>query len=206
MKKSIITYCCILLAGASLMSGCKKDEAPGTGGGETGVQTKTVISLNGAEKIYFNLSTGESVPASAINATNWDISFLAAGRGASIAVNSGSEGTGNAGIQLIETGFDDLEEAPADGYKTGSEATPDFMVWANYTGSATEPKHAVLPKAGLTLVVKTADGKFSKIQLLSLYEGNPNTTTPQFADLSTRPAFGFFSFRYATQTDGSRKF
>jgi hypothetical protein len=38
------------------------------------------------------------------------------------------------------------------------------------------------------------------------YKGNPNTSTPEFADLATRPAFGHFTFRYATQTNGSRQF
>ncbi len=220
MKKHVLIFATVAFAaGTFTMTGCKKDKEPEpvtqnpSGGNNNGNTTntpaeiKTKISLDAtAGKVYFNLSTGEAIDPVNINATNWDISFAAENRNAAIAVNSGTEGSGNAAALVVETAFDDVKEAPADGYKPGTEALPSFMTWANYTGSNSEPNHAVLPKAGLTIVIKTADGKYAKLQILSLYEGNPNTSTPEFADLSTRPAFGHYSFRYAVQTNGSRTF
>ncbi len=186
--------------------GCNKKDDPKPEEQTTTVEVKTVTSLEAQEKVYVNLTTGQQLLADEINATNWDVSFLGKDRTITVAVNSGTEGTGTAGAQLVEVGFDDLKTAPENGYLEGSEATGDYMKWSNYTGSTTEPKHAVLPKPGITMVIKTADGKYAKLQIISLYKGNPNTTTAEFADLTTRPEFGYFSFRYATQTNGSRNF
>lgn len=195
------------LASATVFTSCKKENTPepGTGNVAVSAEVKTVTSLQADTKVYFNLSTGESVPEASITATNWDISFLGQGRTITIAVNSGSEGSGNAGAQLVETGFEDLKQVPESGYLSGADATGDFLKWCIYT-NANEPKHAVLPKPGMTIAIKTADGKYSKIQIVSLYKGNPNTTSAEFSDLATRPAFGHFTFRYATQTNGSRTF
>jgi len=207
-KRTLLLASLLLLAGTLFTTSCSKNDDPkpddnNKNGGS--VTVKTVTSLEADDKVYFNLSTGEHVPEASVNATNWDIYFYAKDRNIIVAVNSGTEGTGNAGAQLVNTGFDDLKKAPESGYLPGKDATGDFLKWSNYT-SSTEPQHAVLPKPGLSIVVKTADGKYSKIQMLSLYEGNPNTNTPEFADLATRPAFGYFTFRYATQTNGTRNF
>lgn len=210
MKKyKLILTTLILAAGTSFMTSCSKDDNQQPGGGNpngnAAPEVKTVTSLQADTKVYFNLTTGESVPESAITATNWDISFLGKDRTIVVAMNSGSEGTGSAGAQLVETGFDDLTIAPEAGYLSGKEATGDYLKWSNYT-STTAPQHAVLPKPGITIAIKTAEGKYAKMQIVSLYKGNPNTSTPEFASLATRPEFGHFTFRYATQTNGSRNF
>ena len=210
MKRNIIslgllTACAgLILATAS----CTKKNTPepnNTTQQPSGIEVKTITSLEANEKVYLNLTTGNTVAATELTSTNWDISFYAKDRNIVVAVNSGDEGNGAAGAQLVATGFEDLKEAPASGYLPGKEATGDFLKWSNYTGS-NEPKHAVLPKPGLTIVIKTADGKYSKLHMVSLYQGNPNTNSAGFADLNTRPAFGYFTFRYATQTNGSRNF
>lgn len=206
MKKntSLFASLCLLAGSIFATSSCSKSESPSPDNNDGAkIEVQTVISMEATERVYFNLSTGEHVPEAAINATNWDISFYALDRTIIVAVNSGSEGTGNAGAQIVESGFDDLSTAPESGYLSGLDATGDYLNWSHYTGS-TEPQHAILPKPGTTIVVKTADGKYAKIQMLSLYEGNPNAGSPEFANLSTRPAFGYFSFRYGTQKDGSR--
>lgn len=200
----------VLLAISSLSvftTGCSKTDDDATNVvPSTQVEAKMVTSLEATEKIYLNLTTGAQIPAAGITATNWDVSFYGKDRNIELAVNSGSEGTGTAGAQLVSVGFDDLKEAPANGYLPGKEATGDYLQWSLYTGSTSDPKHAVLPKPGMCIVMKTADGKFAKLQILSLYKGNPNTSTPEFAELTTRPAFGYFSFRYATQQNGTRNF
>lgn len=210
MKRTIITSAWITVCAGLILStaSCSKKDTPepnNTTQTPSGIEVKTITSLEATEKIYLNLTTGQEIAAAAITNTNWDISFYAKDRNIVVAVNSGDEGNGNAGAQLVATGFEDLKEAPESGYLTGKEATGDFLKWSNYTGS-NEPKHAVLPKPGMTIVIKTADGKYSKLQMISLYKGNPNTGSSEFAELSTRPAFGYFTFRYATQTNGSRNF
>jgi len=191
------------------VSSCKKDDdtspAP--------LEAKTVTDINGntadnnGYSMYFNLTTGATVPASDSNSTKWDIAFKAT----TIKVNSGTSGPGTAAAQIVSTGFDDLPEAPADGYK--SDDASGFAIptganngWYTYTGAAASgPQHAILPIAGKTIIVKTANGKYAKIQILSYYKGNPNTTTAEFADLAKRPLGGYYTIRYMIQADGSRR-
>ena len=45
----------------------------------------------------------------------------------------------------------------------------------------------------------------AKLQIISYYKGNPNTTTADFADLIKRPLSGYYSIRYMIQADGRRK-
>jgi hypothetical protein len=55
-------------------------------------------------------------------------------------------------------------------------------------------------------VIKTADGKYAKVEMISYYKGNPNTTTAAFADLATRPTSRYYTFRFAYQGDGTTSF
>lgn len=209
MKKIKLLISCAVVAFFLVPNtGCQKEEKTHpqeqTPGAE--VSVKTVISLDATEKVYINLSTGEQLSAANATASNWDICFYALDRTITVGVNSGTEGSGTAGAQIVESSFEDLLKAPASGYLNGKEATGDYLKWSSYTGSTTEPKHAVLPKPGLTIVVKGVNGNYTKIQMLSLYKGNPNHSSADFANLNTRPDFGYFSFRYATQTNGSANF
>lgn len=205
MKKYFKTISAVAVAAAMFLSSCSKDDNDDPGSGESTVEIKMVNSLDATSKVYFNLLTGETVSGDLVESEEWHISFYGEARSVNICTNSAEEGPGNTLVQLMETGFDDLSEAPGSGYVTGAEAMPDFTSWANYTGSTSSPQHAVLPKPGLTIVVKTGDGQYAKLQVISLYEGNPNTTTEEFSNLETRPAFGYFTFRYALQNDGTRK-
>lgn len=182
----------------TLFTGCNDDDEPVSK--PATVTTKT--DINASEHMaYLNLTTGEEVPASEASTGKWDIAFDGANENIYITANTQS-GSG----QVLSTGFDDLTEAPADGYLDGDEAFLDFTKWANYTGETTSPFHAVLAKAGTVIVVKTPDGKYAKVQIIGFYQGNPDTSTPQFADFSTRPAYGYYSIRYAIQTNGTRQF
>ncbi|MBO9199174.1 MULTISPECIES: HmuY family protein [Niastella] len=190
-------------------SACKKDSdstpAP--------LEAKTVTDINanpadnGGFSMYFNLTTGTSVPATDSATNKWDIAF----KTTTIKVNSGTSGPGTASAQLVTTGFDDLIDAPENGYAT--DGATGFAIpagtgngWYSYTGAAASgPQHAILPIAGKTIVVKTVNGKYAKIQIVSYYKGNPNVSTAEFADLAKRPLGGYYTIRYMVQADGSRK-
>ncbi|WPP50088.1 HmuY family protein [Catalinimonas niigatensis] len=98
-----------------------------------------------------------------------------------------------------------LPKLPADGYEAEVESS-----WYNYTGQPEEdsppPAHAILTVPGKVIVLKTADGNYAKLEVLSYYEGNPDTTTDEFYDLMTRSNSGYYTFRYVVQTNGSREF
>jgi hypothetical protein len=208
MKRHFFSIAALLLISSTIFNSCDKKDNPKPDDNTPTptVEVKMANDLDATEKpVYFNLTTGATIEEDQLTSSNWDVKFSAAARSMGIAVNSGDQGSGSAGAQLVQVSFDDLKEAPESGYLPGNEAMPDFQTWAKYTG-ANPPAHAVLPIPGLTIVIKTANGNYAKMQILSVYKGNPNTTTSEFEELTTRPPSGYFTFRYATQTNGTRKF
>lgn len=169
------------------------------------LEASTVADLNSVSTKNFTLfsfADGATVTNTDSATTKWDIGF----RGTTIILNSGTSGPGNAAGQTVSGIFEEILEAPADGYAV--DGTTKAIVgsggWYTYTGeAATGPKHAILPNAGKILILKTADGKYVKMEILSYYKGNPNTTTAEFADLATRPAARYYTFRYIYQPDGT---
>lgn len=194
----------VVAAIALLFSGCDDDdEAP-----VIPLEATEVKDLDATNTKNFTLFSfkNNSVVASADSATsNWDIGFL----GTTIILNGGTSGPGQTS-GLIATGiFDELMEAPEAGYIFDSEtekAIKGSNGWYNYTGTTSVPNHAILPIAGRILVLKTSDGKYVKAEIISYYQGNPDTSTPAFADLAARPASRYYTFRFLYQPDGSRNF
>jgi hypothetical protein len=195
-----------LALGAAVLlfvSSCdKNDDTP-----EPAVSKLTTKTVNDLDNVatattYFSLATGAQVTgADTASATKWDLKFKAT----SIFVNSGTSGTGTAQAQIVSSTFDSLTDVPTSGYKADATGAPAISGWYTYTAT-TEPQHAILPVPGKILVIKTADGKYAKVEILSYYKGNPSTTTATFADLTTRPASRYYTFRYAYQGDGTTSF
>ena len=155
------------------------------------LEVKKVVDLDGtAGTVYVNLATGEAV---AETSTNWDIAF----NSMRIILGNGAQ------AQIVEGVFDNIILAPDAGY-SASEIAGSGSVYT-YTGQVpTGAAHAVLITPGRVIVVKTHDNNYAKIELVSYYQGNPDTTTPQFADLTTRPKSRYYSFDYVLQPDGSK--
>lgn len=191
----------VLLFSVVLFSACNEDdEAP-----MIQLEASTVADLNTVSTKNFTLfsfANGATVANTDSATTKWDIGF----RGTTIILNSGTSGPGSAAGQTVSGIFEEITEAPTDGYAVDGDtkAIVGSGGWYTYTGeAATGPKHAILPNAGKILVLKTADGKFVKMEIVSYYLGNPNTTTAEFADLATRPASRYYTFRYIYQPDGT---
>jgi hypothetical protein len=146
----------------------------------------------------FNLKDNAIVPNADSISTKWDIGF----RGTTIIVNGGISGPGQTSALVVNGIFEELKQAPAEGYVTdaqGALALPG-SAWYTYTAAATAgPQHAIIPIPGKILVVKTSSGNYAKIEMLSYYAGNPDTSTPSFANLATRPAAKYYTFRYSYQ-------
>lgn len=187
-----------------LFSGCDDDN-------ETPViqlEATEVADLNSVSTKNFMLFSFEenAVVLNADSATaTWDIGF----RGTTIILNGGTSGPGQASGQIVSGIFDELKEAPDAGYiadAADEKAIVGSNGWYTYTGTTSVPNHAILPIAGKILVLKTGDGKYAKVEIISYYQGNPDTTTPAFADLTTRPASRYYTFRFIYQPDGSQNF
>ena len=138
--------------------------------------------------------------------TNWDIAFTKE-YNSQVTVNSGTYsgtpgfgGTGKGNLLIIEKPYDQVNEAPSDAEFTTNGAagagwdSGNGHGWFFYSTS----NHICVPVKNRTLVLKTATGKFAKLEMLNIYKGNPPVVTDLFW-----PA-PYLTFRYYVQEDGSR--
>jgi HmuY protein len=161
--------------------------------------TKTVTDLDGSTtNVYYSFSTGAQITGADTATSKWDIKF----KGTSIFINGGTSGTGTTQAQIVSSTFEALTTAPTADYKTDATGAPAISGWYTYTAT-TEPQHAILTVPGKIIVIKTSDSKYAKVEMISYYKGNPNTTTAEFANLATRPASRYYTFRFAYQGDGT---
>jgi hypothetical protein len=151
------------------------------------------LNANTKSYIYFSLATGKEVPAADAKTKNWDIAFSKT----TIATNGGTSGPGEGGAIVWEKPFDQVSEAPKDGYKTDGDA--GFAIpggsgnsWYEYDMSV----HAILPIPGRTLLVKTATGKVAKVEIISYYKGAPE-------DVPTEES-SYYTFRYTIAGEDGR--
>jgi len=154
-----------------------------------------IKDLNGNTKpyIYFSFSTGKDVSAEDAKTTKWDLAFSKT----TIAVNGGTSGPGKGGAQIIEQPFELIKEGPKDGYKTDGEG--GFAIpggsgnsWYKYDMSV----HAILPIVGRTILVKTTEGKFAKVEIISYYKGAPEEVPTEESS--------YFTFRYALADENGK--
>ena len=144
------------------------------------------LNANAQPYAYFSLAKGKDVSADEAKTANWDIAFSKT----TIAINSGSSGPGQAGALVVEQPFESIAEAPIEGYKADQEGA--FAIpggsgnsWYKYDMTV----HAIRPIAGRTLLVKTTDGRFAKVQIISYYKGAPEEVPTEESS--------YLTFRYA---------
>jgi hypothetical protein len=140
----------------------------------------------------FNFSTGEPVSEADLLTDKWDIGF----RATEIIINGGKDRAGSGGaIILTGTSFDQVKEAPESGYLTDNGSVLAITpTWYNYNPSS----KIITPLAGNVFVIRTATGKYAKMEILSYYQDAP----PQPS--STTPA-RYYTFRYVYQPAATRK-
>jgi hypothetical protein len=140
------------------------------------------------DSAFYSLSLNKEVTSS----EKWDIKF----KGTTISVSGTAQLLQLSNGQLFET----YTTAPASGFV--ADDIKGSGSWYNYTAT-TEPQHAIIPVPGKIIVLKTTDGKYAKVEILSYYKGNPSTSSESFKELTTRPAAKTYTFRYVYQADGS---
>jgi hypothetical protein len=98
----------------------------------------------------------------------------------------------------VEGIFSDVMEAPENGWVQDSadvQAIPTGSGngWYNYNFAT----QVLSPIPGRVIMVRTADGRYAKVSMISYYQGAPSTPS---ADNTSR----FVTFDYVFQPDGSR--
>ncbi len=176
----------------------------------TDVPADTIIGFSqigqpiGAGKFtFYSFETNSIVPSSDSNSTKWDIAM----RGTTIITNSGTSGPGKGGAFVYVGTFDDLTVVPADStFKI--DAAPSYAIttgsnkgWYLYTPQT----NLVTPIPGRVLVIKTATGRYAKVEITNYYRGG---TTPPASASDAIKTFSqrYYTFRYTYQADGTTTF
>ncbi|WP_422081840.1 HmuY family protein [Ulvibacterium sp.] len=142
----------------------------------------------------FSFATG----AVTTSETEWDIAF----RGTTIAVNGGAatgtndepERNGNAGAFVATGTFTNITDAAS--YTFAQDSDSGFAIptgsdngWYNYTPF---PVNLISPIPGRVLVIRTYDGKYAKVEILSYYRDAP--AEPD--GMADEPRFYTFNYVY----------
>jgi len=198
MKYTLLLFAAV----AIFLSSCKKDEtivvhpetqkvtnlhAPGD---VRDHQTGEITQIN--PYLYFSFEKGTSVDES----ESWDIAF----KGTKIITNSGVSGTGSAKATVLASIFDDVTEVNDADLKSDTDTQLAIPYgsgngWYNYNPT----NHLITPIAGKVIVVKTNDGKYAKMEILSYYKDSPIEPTAMTQDAT-------LTFNYTYQGDGTNKF
>ncbi|AFM05353.1 hypothetical protein Fleli_3012 [Bernardetia litoralis DSM 6794] len=148
----------------------------------------------------FSLRENKVIANTDSASTNWDIGF----RGTSIIVNGGAIRTGKGGAYIFEGLFDELEEVSEAQVFDEDNSETDLAIptgsgngWYNYDPTT----HVISPIAGKILVIRTADEKYAKVEIVSYYKNAPADPTTAALEDSRH-----YTLRYVVQTDGSKKF
>lgn len=147
----------------------------------------------------YSLSEGKEIPLSDSATAKWDIGI----NFVNIILNSHASGPGQAGV-IVKTGnYESATGAPTDGYsydttsmKLAINSNPYSPgAWYDYDPVT----HAFSPKAGLYFFIKTANGKYAKLEILQV----------KYADYdpgAMYPKTLIYKFRYTYQSNGSVNF
>ena len=153
---------------------------------------------------YFSLVDNKIVASTDVASTKWDIAFSST----KILVNCGTSGPGIGGAFVYVGLFDALKTIPADSnFATDNSNASRYAIpqtgqtWFIYD----EKTRIITPEAGRVLVIRTALGKYAKIEILNYYKGGitPPATASDSEKLSKQR---YYTFRYAYQPNGSKTF
>jgi hypothetical protein len=200
---------------AALFASCKKSEVTApvtvTTNSVKDLHADTILGLNGMGIPYgsgkytlYSLETNRVI-ANTDSATNkWDIGL----RGTSIITNGGNGGPGAAGAFIYTGTFSSLTSIPADSVFRIDNAPASYAIksgsgngWYSYNGVT----QLITPIPGRVLVIRTATGKYAKLEVLNYYKGGitPDATASDNDKLTKQR---FYTFRYTFQANGSRNF
>ncbi|WP_087138038.1 HmuY family protein [Elizabethkingia meningoseptica] len=206
MKKLFFSTVIGLLALASCSSNDRGSE-PAPVNPSASVKTQDVKDVDATDRAkytLYSLRENKVIAATEQDTDKWDIGFS----GTKIIINGGKIRKGKGAAAIVKgASFDGVKTAPEDAaFKTDNgTVNTEFALepqsdksWYNYNRDT----NIVTPIAGNIIIVKTGDGKYAKIQITSYYKGAP-------ANISTDTAMndsGYYTFKFALQTDGSKTF
>jgi len=194
-----------------LLASCKKEEAAPV---VPTVVTNTVNSLPadtivglvngrpvGAGKYaFFTLESNTSIASADSNSKKWDIGL----RGTSIIINGGNSGPGSGGAFVYNGTFEELKTISADSTFKVDNAPTSYAIgspWYTYNQATS----LITPIPGKVLVIRTANGKYAKMEILNYYKGGV-TPAASASDADKLSKQRYYTFRFTYQSNGSKNF
>ena len=153
---------------------------------------------------FYSLENNAIVPNTDSATTKWDVAFVST----KILINGGTSGTGMGGAFVYTGLFDDLKTIPTDSvFKTDYAPASYAITYGSGKGWYTydQATSLVTPLAGRVLVIRTASGKYAKIEIINYYKGG--VTLPVTAsDADKLSKQRYYTFRYIFQPNGTKTF
>jgi len=152
---------------------------------------------------FFNLRTNSWVPNSDSASTNWDVAFS----GTTIRINGGTSGTGSGGAFVWVGSYNNLTTVPADStfridnYPSYAITKGSGKGWYSYDGAT----NLLTPIPGRVLVIRTANGKYAKIEILNYYRGGVTPSASATDEIKTSEQ-RYYTFRFTYQSNGTTTF
>ena len=214
MKKTVQSIALLVIILTSIIA-CTKSDSPTvlpiTAITVRDIPADTVVGLSAqgapiTKGVYtfYSLEKNAIVPNTDSASTKWDIAFMAT----RIIINGGSSGTGQGGAFVYTGLFDDLKTIPTDSvFKTDNAPTSYAITagsgkgWYTYDGL----NNLITPLAGRVLVIRTASGKYVKMEITSYYKGGA-TLPASASDMEKLTKQRYYSFRFAYQPNGTKTF
>ena len=215
MKQKLKPFSLVLIL-SSILFACTKDETPivlpVTAITVSNLPADTVLGVNAITGMPFSagkytfyiLERNAIVPNTDSASTQWDLAFA----GSKILTNGGTSGKGLGGAFIYTGLFNDVKTISNDSVFKTDNAPGSFAVtfgsgkgWYVYD----QLTSLITPLAGRVLVIRTASGKYAKVEIINYYKGGVTlpTTASESDKLSKQR---YYTFRYAYQPNGSKTF
>mgnify|MGYP005864115525 FL=1 len=146
----------------------------------------------------YSLKDNAIIPNADSASNRWDIGF----RATTIIINGGAIRSGQGGAYIHTGLFEELRKIPQGQVFQLDNSLTELAIptgsnngWYSYNSQ----QNWISPLAGRVLVIRTGDGKYAKVEILSYYEDAP-------AEPSPTAKARYYTFRYVYQPDGSQQF
>jgi hypothetical protein len=215
MKQKLKPFSLVLIL-SSLLFSCTKDETPMVvpvnamtvnnlpADTVLGINATTGMPYSAGKYTFYSLERNAIVPNTDSASTKWDLAFAST----KILTNSGTSGTGMGGAFIYTGLFGNVKTISNDSVFKTDNAPASFAVtfgsgkgWYVYD----QLTSLITPLAGRVLVIRTASGKYAKVEIINYYKGGVTLpTTASDSDKLSKQRY--YTFRYAYQPNGSKTF
>ena len=153
---------------------------------------------------YYNIEKNKIIAITDTANGNWDLAF----KTTKILINGGTSGNALGGAFIYKGLFDDLKTIPADSVFKVDNAPSSYAItyvndngWYHYDYAT----NIVTPVPGRILVIRTAKGKYAKIEITSYAKGGISlTSSSSFSDILLKQRY--YNFKFTYQPNGTKTF